>query len=112
MATRDRIRLSDYDEEDEDVVREVNAMFADKGLTKIQIVAKDETCAICLGKMEIGSEGTSTGCKHTFHEICIKKWTNRNSSCPICRSSLASYGVKVYKQEWADKRCTKKPRRF
>ena len=30
------------------------------------------------------------GCSHIFHKECIRKWTENNKTCPICRNSIES----------------------
>jgi hypothetical protein len=44
-------------------------------------------CCICM-KMISTKTKTTTLCNHVFHTNCIKKWSKRNQTCPICRSSL------------------------
>lgn len=48
---------------------------------------KQDTCSICLN--EFDELKTVTNCNHTFHENCIKKWTeNGGNNCPLCRSKI------------------------
>lgn len=45
-------------------------------------------CSICLepiNSMEIPS--CMMRCNHVFHFDCIKEWTGKNSTCPLCRTS-------------------------
>jgi len=50
------------------------------------------TCPICTNTMK--RHLTTTSCKHTFHNRCIRKWhgtktfTQNNVSCPMCRTDL------------------------
>ena len=47
----------------------------------------DDECSICF---EYIDEATKINkCGHTFHHYCIKKWTEINQSCPICREDTA-----------------------
>lgn len=32
--------------------------------------------------------GYFQGCKHIFHEKCIKQWAERSTTCPICRGQF------------------------
>jgi len=43
------------------------------------------TCSICLEPI-IQRNITTLSCSHTFHKLCIKKWTKGN--CPICRAEI------------------------
>lgn len=41
------------------------------------------TCVICL---DLTTPYPNTlPCGHKFHKHCIKRWTDRYNSCPICR---------------------------
>ena len=47
-------------------------------------------CPTCLESFTSRCEISSTPCGHVFHTICIKGWfgtSNRNNSCPQCRTS-------------------------
>lgn len=47
-----------------------------------------EKCPICIAEYEEGDECGVLPCKHTFHDECIRTWTNTNRTCPLCRLSL------------------------
>ncbi|XP_075078717.1 E3 ubiquitin protein ligase RIE1-like isoform X2 [Nicotiana tabacum] len=50
----------------------------------------NENCCICLDDYCDGEELAKTDCGHLYHVDCIKKWIERNKSCPICkRDALA-----------------------
>lgn len=51
---------------------------------------KPDDCAICFEVFEIenGEVYTVANCNHKFHEACIKKWKERNTTCPFCRGKL------------------------
>jgi len=43
----------------------------------------DWLCAICLDE---NSDGAVVSlCRHTFHRVCILKWLQKSSRCPLCR---------------------------
>ena len=46
-----------------------------------------ESCAICIGPLNL-KYNKPTPCGHFFHAGCIRKWKQRKSSCPMCRSDL------------------------
>lgn len=46
----------------------------------------NDVCAICTDDMTVGKK---LGCKHIFHEECLKMWCERESTCPICRKPLS-----------------------
>lgn len=47
-------------------------------------------CSICLDAIPSGDELCTvyTLCRHTFHSRCLRRWTKRRRSCPLCRSPL------------------------
>ena len=49
-------------------------------------------CSICLEPIK---EKNTINCGHTFCNICIDKWTQKNKNCPICRKTLTK--IKDYK---------------
>ncbi|KAF9010126.1 hypothetical protein BDQ17DRAFT_1347587 [Cyathus striatus] len=48
-----------------------------------------DRCGICLSQFR-GDDlaGLGSVCKHAFHQKCIKKWLDRNKTCPMCRVPL------------------------
>ncbi len=48
---------------------------------------KKEQCSICLEQHDKKLSCT-TQCGHHFHKDCINQWTNRYSTCPLCRTQL------------------------
>jgi hypothetical protein len=45
-------------------------------------MSNDNDCPICLEKL---LNCMTTKCQHQFHTLCLEKWLEKNSSCPICR---------------------------
>jgi len=45
------------------------------------------SCAICIEPFSTSSQRPYSldGCRHTFHENCIKMWLAKKHECPICR---------------------------
>ncbi len=53
-------------------------------ITNISITSEN-LCCICWANME---NIYNTKCKHSFHKICIDKWLENNTTCPICRTVI------------------------
>ena len=47
-----------------------------------------EQCPICYENISPKSK-TTTSCKHVFHHACLERWTEENSTCPLCRHEIA-----------------------
>ena len=45
-----------------------------------------ENCCICLEKIDT-KKIILSGCKHTLHIGCAKKWFMEKAHCPLCRSN-------------------------
>lgn len=48
----------------------------------------DDTCAICLDKMQENEDVIVLPCRHGFHQNCIGTWLNAHNVCPTCRQSV------------------------
>ena len=46
------------------------------------------SCPICFDDYTDNCFVLETECKHHFHEECLEKWTERNNTCPICRTNV------------------------
>ena len=46
-------------------------------------------CLICIGEFENGEKLSVLGCKHCYHEICLKDWIKKAKGifCPLCQAS-------------------------
>lgn len=57
-----------------------------------------ETCAICLGDgVAEKIDASLSGCVHKFHFGCIKAWSEKENTCPLCKQRFSS--VKVASSE-------------
>mmetsp|Transcript_104981 Transcript_104981/g.146373 ORF Transcript_104981/g.146373 Transcript_104981/m.146373 type:complete len:358 (+) Transcript_104981:18-1091(+) len=50
---------------------------------------EDYECPICLEELDLESAVMTKDCHHVFHRQCLKHWLQVNSTCPLCRTSLA-----------------------
>ena len=48
----------------------------------IELCKEEDSCAICKTK---GQTDTTLLCYHTFCHDCISKWSDMNTTCPVCR---------------------------
>jgi hypothetical protein len=57
--------------------------------TFITTEQQDDNCAICQDEIETNqSVRCLTHCNHSFHQICIDTWFQRNVHCPTCRHDI------------------------
>jgi len=49
----------------------------------------DYLCSICLNDFKSGEVACKLDCDHHFHKLCISKWFDTNSTCPICRLDIS-----------------------
>lgn len=50
-------------------------------------------CPVCLSVFADGEKVSQLSvCKHSFHAVCIDKWLNSQSNCPVCRASIPVKG--------------------
>lgn len=55
----------------------------------VNIINKDcKECSICYEDFNNDSSVSLLKCGHYFHTKCIKKWGNRNNTCPVCRKEI------------------------
>jgi len=45
---------------------------------------QSRTCSICLEDFVADEKLLITGCKHYYHDDCIRPWLRCNASCPLC----------------------------
>lgn len=79
-----------------------NAVALPPGSKRRAIASKDEkpaalksdpddlseagSCCICMSDPEPGEVATIDGCDHNFCFNCIEKWSERENTCPLCKS--------------------------
>ena len=55
-------------------------------------------CCICLNPIEKKDEARITSCRHRYHHECIRKWTERDNTCPQCRRRY-NYIINIQKKK-------------
>jgi hypothetical protein len=55
--------------------------------TKEELMQSSNTCPIC---QESFDQPVMLKCRHIFCEECVLQWFDRQSSCPLCRATIAS----------------------
>ncbi|CAD8069947.1 unnamed protein product [Paramecium sonneborni] len=55
-----------------------------------------ETCCICLVQFLRRDQTRETPCKHFFHTNCLRDWTRKNTTCPVCRQELGEADIQKY----------------
>ncbi|TFK79766.1 hypothetical protein K466DRAFT_505043, partial [Polyporus arcularius HHB13444] len=49
-----------------------------------------DRCGACLSQFRKEERAALTPvCKHTFHEVCLRRWLRTARVCPICRTALS-----------------------
>jgi len=49
---------------------------------------REKNCSICLDDEAENIEWVKLICNHKYHKICITKWFETNSNCPLCRQEI------------------------
>jgi hypothetical protein len=47
-----------------------------------------DLCAVCLCEFEDEDVCIQLPCEHLFHEACVSRWLQQDSSCPQCRFNI------------------------
>ncbi|KAH0454612.1 hypothetical protein IEQ34_016536 [Dendrobium chrysotoxum] len=76
--------------------QDLSILDTDVGISKYrQTPGEQVKCVFCLSDISEGEEIRKLRCSHLFHRICLDKWLKyQRVSCPLCRSSLASFEMK------------------
>jgi len=49
---------------------------------------KNDCCSVCQEDYAEKDEVVTTGCKHSFHALCLATWVKKNTTCPTCRETV------------------------
>ncbi|WP_257265168.1 RING finger domain-containing protein [Endozoicomonas sp. ONNA2] len=52
-----------------------------------------DNCPICYSAFAGSKVRVIEACKHMFHDTCLMTWLSRNTTCPLCRTSLGAREV-------------------
>ena len=74
---------------------ETNTRLTEEEVNRIPLLTieeeLDDTCSICLERINIGSMVYRIPCNHKFHINCLKPHLiNYNRNCPLCRNECFS----------------------
>jgi len=73
---------ADENRQNPPTAREVKRRIEALLIRRFDTRADDNTCSICL---EEQAETVATpGCRHVFHEACMKRWLEQKDTCPLC----------------------------
>ena len=53
----------------------------------------NKSCMICLEEFHSKEKVTALPCLHYFHTQCIKKWIQKQTSCPVCKFELTQKNI-------------------
>ena len=51
---------------------------------------KASSCSICLNDFEESEPVIKLNCCHVFDPKCLKRWTEDNKNCPVCKTEIAN----------------------
>ena len=66
--------------------RDVPLIIRHSLLKDDRIISED--CVICLETFQLNQKITTLDCNHYYHYKCIKEWTKKERSCPLCRIDI------------------------
>lgn len=77
---------------DPDQVRDPSSSLA---LLRTRIFSEEDSamhksCPVCLEMLPVGREVRETPCAHLYHMHCIRKWFEKENTCPMCRKILCN----------------------
>lgn len=80
-------------------VEEIDCKPKAKGLPKNDLddAETDKSCCICLEIPTPETEARTDKCEHVFCFTCIEKWSERENTCPLCKTRFGRI-ERVHKQ--------------
>ncbi|CAD8090749.1 unnamed protein product [Paramecium sonneborni] len=61
-------------------------IMKEKDQRQTRFQSKAEQCGICYNAIE--NQGILDSCNHPFCSDCIKKWSNIENTCPLCKKKF------------------------
>ncbi len=53
-------------------------------------------CSICLEDITSKAlDEKQLNCSHNFHKQCVDEWLKTNKTCPLCRTPVVNYGLRI-----------------
>ncbi|KAG8345174.1 Ring finger domain [Trypanosoma vivax] len=53
-----------------------------------EALSRDPSCVICYDDMTTEQSCKQLPCGHCYHEMCLRRWFEKMSTCPYCRADL------------------------
>uniref|UniRef100_A0AC34QT00 Uncharacterized protein n=1 Tax=Panagrolaimus sp. JU765 TaxID=591449 RepID=A0AC34QT00_9BILA len=75
------------------IVNHINMCYPEAGKEDL---LKQDSCTICWEPME---KARKLPCGHCFHEICLRRWLQHDSSCAVCRTGLSLHLSQVLRDD-------------
>jgi hypothetical protein len=66
------------------VARNLRRSYED--VSPIELARVADTCAVCRETLHTGAKRLP--CGHVFHGVCLRRWLEVKTACPVCRCSL------------------------
>jgi len=87
--------INNFMEENENDEENSNNRLTEEEINRIPLITIEEeledSCSICLERIDIGSMVYGIPCNHKFHINCLKPHLiNYNNNCPLCRNECFS----------------------
>jgi autocrine motility factor receptor len=75
------------------IVKHINDSYPEA--SKEDLLRQD-SCTICWETME---KARRLPCGHIFHELCLRRWLQQDSSCAVCRTALSLHLSQVLRDD-------------
>jgi hypothetical protein len=70
---------------------------------------RDDTCTVCLVRMEPNDLVKELACSHCFHKECLDSWLAVSTVCPMCRQEVqATNNPNAEEKRWCRCSCRKR----
>ena len=76
------------DEEEQPSMEQVAQIINSHQAFKYEAGKEEQSCVICLLKLEKGQMVKGLQCSHKFHSKCINNWLKVKLRCPLCKKKV------------------------